>query len=122
MFSSSTALKTGCPLRKTVDGRKPDAEAEKDCLEKFFKERNIQPKVFKDPTAQQLFSGIQAAQTDSRLSGLVVFIMSHGEKGIVSVEGSPDYVQLQDVITDMNRGPAVSKPKVDDTHLIAWTC
>ena len=103
---------------ETVDGHKPDAEAEKDCLEKFFDERNIQPKVFKDPTAQQLFSAIEAAQTDSGLSGLVVFIMSHGEKGIVSVKGRPDYVPLQDVIIHMNRGPAVNKPKVDDTCLV----
>ena len=98
---------------ETVDGHKPDAEAEKDCIERFFIEKNIPCEVFKDPTAQQILSGITAAQTDSSLSALVVFIMSHGEKGVIFVEGCPNFITLQEVISHMNRGAANGKPKVD---------
>ena len=58
-------------------------------------------------------STITAAQTED-LSGMIVFVMSHGEKGLVSVEGDPGYLFIQDIITQMCCSPeyTAGKPKV----------
>lgn len=87
------------------------AEEEKDCVEQYFVENNFPCTVKKNPTEADIFSGISAAQDDSSLSGLVVFVMTHGQKGLVSVEGDPDFLMIQDIITHMCRKTA-NKPKV----------
>lgn len=87
------------------------AEAEKDCVENFVIERGLPYSVRKDPTADDMFSEISKAQADESLSGLVVFVMCHGEKGLVSVEGRPDYLMVEELITQMCRGNG-DTPKV----------
>ena len=93
---------------ESEDGEQTDAETEKDCVENYFIERNFPCKVIKDPTATEVFSTITDSQTED-FSGLLVFVMSHGEKGLVSVEGDPGYLLVQDLITHMCQSP---KPKV----------
>lgn len=101
---------------ESPDGHIADAEVEKDCVENYFKDRNIPYTVKKDPTATDIFSSISDAQADRDLSGLMVFIMSHGKAGIVQVE--PDdklkepYVLISDVMAQMCHETLVGKPKV----------
>lgn len=89
-----------------------DAEAERKCVEAYFQEREMPCIVTKDPTADQLMSTISAAQADETASGLVVFLMAHGEYGLVNVEGDPGFIYLQDIITHMGKGMN-GKPKVN---------
>ena len=90
-----------------------DAETEKNSVENFFAERNFPILTVRDPTSEQLFSNISSAREDAGLSGLIVFIMSHGTRGLIqlSTEGKESVLRVDDIISHMNsfdRG----KPKV----------
>lgn len=78
-----------------------DAEAERECVERFFLDRRFPCRVKKDPTSEDIINGIREAQDDQNLSGLIVFCMSHGEKGLLLVEGNPNYILVQDIMTQM---------------------
>lgn len=94
------------------NAEKTDAETEKDCVLSYFAERNFYCTIKKNPTAKEVFSSITACCADDSLSGLIVFVMSHGEKGMVSVEGSPNVMMVQDIITHMCINTD-GKPKVN---------
>lgn len=87
------------------------AEKERDCVKEYFASKNFPMVVKKDPTAAEIFSTISNAQDDENLSGLVVFVMCHGEKGLMTVEGEPDYLLMQELISHMCR-QVDGKPKV----------
>lgn len=88
-----------------------DAEAEKDCVESYFKKRRFPVRVVKDPTEDQIFSTILEAVGEGNLSGLVVFVMSHGKKGSVAVKGNPKFLAVREIMKQMCAGTD-GKPKV----------
>lgn len=77
------------------------ANAEKKCVERYFEERNIHYESIEDPTTEVIFSTISAAQAHSDLSGLIVFLMTHGEKGTVRLGKNAEIVSVQHIITHM---------------------
>lgn len=90
-----------------------DWETEKNCVEAYFAERKFPCFVEKDPTSEKIFSAISTAAADASSSGLLVFVLSHGVKGMIAAAGSPGYITIQDVITHMcSAGSVVGKPKV----------
>lgn len=96
------------------------AEMEKHCVEKFCAAKNLPCSVKRDQTADQILADISEVQADDNLSGLVVFIMSHGMNGLVSVEGSvegagPDFLPVYDIVTQMCCNTS-GKPKVSPYH------
>lgn len=93
------------------EGDQTYAEQERDCVKTYFTARNFSCVVKKDPTENDIFSNISKAQADGSLSCLVVFVMCHGEKGLVSVEGTPNYLMVKDIMMQMCIG-TTGKPKV----------
>lgn len=81
------------------------------CIKEYFDFRQFPCTVTKDPTSDEIFNVISEAQAKANISCLIVFVMSHGEKGLVEVNGTPGYVPVQDIITQMCRG-IEDKPKV----------
>lgn len=111
----------GSKNRQSTDAqglRQNDAEMEKYCIEAFFKGREFPCRTVKNPTAEDVFSSISAVVKDG-VSGLIVFLMNHGEKGLISVEGSPGYMTISEIITHMSSGTSL-KPKVLAGLLYAW--
>lgn len=89
------------------------AEKEKDCIEEYCSDRQIMCEIVKDPTKSHISQTILSARNVD-LSSLVVFVMSHGKNGEISVEGCdgyPEYIKADDIISDMHRGTE-GKPKV----------
>lgn len=82
--------------RQTSDSD-TDAEAEKACIEDFCTENGFPCTVKADLTAEDIFSGIEEALDDASLSCLMVFVMSHGSKGLIQV--STDETSTTDLIT-----------------------
>lgn len=67
---------------------RPDADGEKDCIVKHFSGKNVSCTVEKDPSEERIFSVLESAQSDADLSGLMVFIMTHGSEGYLQISGS----------------------------------
>lgn len=78
-----------------------EAEEEVNCLEEYFKLRHFPCTVTKDPTSDDIFSVISAAQDEADISCLMVFVLSHEKKGLVQVEGTPCDLPVSDIITHM---------------------
>ena len=97
----------------TVGRDDTHAKEEKDSIIQYCEEKSILYKVVTDPTEDTVYSSLKAAQSDENLSALVVFILSHGQKGIISVAGDPNYVVVESIITHMCLGTE-GKPKVCD--------
>lgn len=97
------------------DGSKQDAEMEKDYVESYFRQMNFRYDVKKDPTAHEIYSIISTALADQSLPGLIVFVMTHGQNGLVSVNegGGETFMMVEDIITHMCRMDG-GKPKVGD--------
>lgn len=98
----------------TSDGRKTDAATEKNHIEKYLKDRQIPYVVVADPTEDEMLKSITKCVHDGHTSSLVVFVMSHGEKGVVKVKGQK-YLPVRDIITHMCVGTE-GKPKVCVHH------
>lgn len=98
-----------------LDVHTADAEAEKDCVYKFFTDRNFVCHTRRNPTAGDVFSAISHSQNDENLSGLIVFIMAHGHKGVISLKGHSECVPLNHIISYMCVSTA-AKPKVCSTN------
>jgi hypothetical protein len=107
--------------RQFGDSDPHGAEKEKECVENFFTERNFPCSVEKNPTADRMFSSISKAQKDSSLTGLIVFVMSHGQNGMVAVEGCPSHIKVDDIINSMCQATA-GKPKVKGKLFLCIFC
>lgn len=92
----------------TIDRER--AEEEKNCVENFFQERKFPYSVKKDPTEAEIFRCISEVKEDHSISGLMVFIMSHGGKGKIYVKGGN--MSVQDIVTHMYSKRTDGKPKV----------
>lgn len=97
---------------RQTSARVNDAWEEKECVRKYFSERGFPCTEKRNPTAEEIFEEISAATEDeSSLSGLIVFMMSHGGKGLVAVEGDTGPLSIHEVIAHLCLR-TVYKPKV----------
>lgn len=101
--------------RQTQYGKEvvDDAEAERVCVEKFFTNAEFPCRVKKDPTADELLNEIAQTQYAENLSGLIVFCMSHGERGLIGVKGNPGHILIKDIMIEMCRW-SKGLPKVNE--------
>ena len=100
---------------ESCNGHNPDAEAERDCVEKYFLEKNFPCLVKKNPTADEVFNTIlnSVTQAGSNLSGMIVFYMSHGSKGVLQVSVKSDRKEITvSEITHFMTDKLPDKPKV----------
>lgn len=88
-----------------------DAEEEKNCIIKHFEQRGLDCIVKQDPTQDVILTTIEEAKQGDDVSGLVVFCMSHGLKGAIQVEGTDNFMYVNDIIHHMQLD-FVEKPKV----------
>lgn len=102
----------------TKDRQDPEkkfgAEEEKTCLENYFTKKKFICVIKKDPRIEEMLSAIAEVRDDSNLSGLIVFIMSHGGKGYIEIEGGRGYITVQEIMNHMCENTA-GKPKVNQS-------
>jgi hypothetical protein len=103
IFYSTTNRLSG----PSTDGKETDAAAEKDCVEKYFTHRAFPTIVIKDPTKNDIYSIISDVADNMQETCLLVFIMTHGMKGLVivkgNVEGQCDYLTIEEIMKHMCR-------------------
>jgi hypothetical protein len=120
--------KIGRELQHTTEGEKTDAEKEKDCVEKYFAEKNVPTLVIEDATKADVLSIIGDVRDSMKETCLLVFIMAHGQKGQVIVSGEnnePDYLSVEKIMNHMCKNTE-GKPKVREkvtlTDIMVFTC
>lgn len=97
---------------ETFEGKIYDALEEKQNVEKYFIERSIRFKSFRDSTSSDLQSNIRAAAEIPHLSGLVVFIMCHGAEGVVTLADQDRPLEINKIMNYMCHPESAGKPKV----------
>lgn len=86
---------------RSFDAPELNAETKSNCVKDFFQGRNYPCKICKDPTEEDIFSTITEATSGSgTLSALIVFVMTHGSKGLMCVKGGK-VVEVRSLISHM---------------------
>ena len=88
---------------------RPGCEEEKGHIEDYFSRRSLPKEVITNPNKREFFSKVLQCSTRKNLSGLIVFVLSHGVQG--SVEMDDGLLEIREIITQMSRGTD-GKPKV----------
>lgn len=96
------------------------AEEEKNWVKNYFEVRDYLCTVKRNPTGVDIEDAITHALNQIDLSGLIVFVMSHGLKGLVQVKGTPRYIPIQTIVQHMT-GSEKEIPKVSPSQLSIFT-
>ena len=90
---------------------RPGAQEECDRLSEALPAFNVETTIKKDPTATEMLRAIREVQDRSTvLSGLIVIIMSHGQRGAVHASDGP--INIQQILLTMNSAKLRDKPKI----------
>lgn len=92
--------------------KRPGAAAEKSTIVDCLTELGIIPAVLVDPTENEMMAIIRSEQQSS-ISALMVFLMSHGDSGVVWAKDKP--VPIHQLLMQMNSPRIEAKPKVGAT-------
>ena len=102
-----------CLIFYSTKNRKEESEEEKDHIVSYFSERSLPFEVIKNPITREIFAKVSRSTSQKNLSGLIVFVLSHGVKGSVQVEDG--LLEIREIINQMCSG-TYGKPKVCHTE------
>ena len=101
-----------------VTENRDDATKEMTSLLDALPQFSLEPTLLKNPTEKEMMDCIRLSQEGDDVSGLIVAIMSHGDRGAICARDKT--VAIKDVLQQMNSPTLIGKPKVGVTDVKAF--